>query len=182
MISSKHCENNSSLTGQMPLSRAYLSISFWSSISLRRATSTLEAGWWLTYWMKCFPDSTHSLGGRIALRMSSLDGLFSIGGNWFFLAPKQFQIQKLALIVPCYTYQNSSRMDLILLESNSIKTGKTCIHSEMIKCKCLISITYFNWILVLHKALSWSSFNHFKTIKYIYLNFWKNILHIIILK
>jgi len=51
MISSKHCENSSSLTGQIPLSRAYLSISFWSSISLSLATSTLEAGWWLTYWI-----------------------------------------------------------------------------------------------------------------------------------
>ena len=51
MISSKHWENNSSRTGQMPLSLAYLSISFWSSISLSLATSTREAGWWLTYWI-----------------------------------------------------------------------------------------------------------------------------------
>ena len=30
------------------------------------------------------PCSTHSLGGRIAFRMSSCFGLFSIGGNWLF--------------------------------------------------------------------------------------------------
>ena len=41
----------------MPLSLAYLSMSFWSSISLSLATSILEAGWWLTYWIKCLPNS-----------------------------------------------------------------------------------------------------------------------------
>ena len=55
MISSKHWEKSSSLTGQIPPSRAWRSISFWSSISLRRATSILLAGWWLTYWIQCFP-------------------------------------------------------------------------------------------------------------------------------
>ena len=146
MISSKHWEKSSSRTGQIPLSLAWRSISFWSSISLRRATSILEAGWWLTYWIQCLPVkiggndvssrhkiqisgqlqywrfdhshwiakrldyshwglwqidhlrslsrvydvhhlpfSTHSLGGRIALRMSSCLGLFSIGGRVPFL-------------------------------------------------------------------------------------------------
>mgnify|MGYP006104862213 CR=1 FL=1 len=93
IISSKHWEKSSSLTGQIPLSLACLSISFWSSISLSLATSTLEAGWWLTYWMKCFPDSTHSLGGRIALRISSLLGLVSIGGNCCFLAPIKWKMR-----------------------------------------------------------------------------------------
>ena len=88
IISSKHYENNSSLTGQMPLSLACLSINFWSSISLSLATSTLVDGVWLTYWMKCLPVSTHSLGGKIAFKISSLLGLVSIGGNWFFFAPK----------------------------------------------------------------------------------------------
>ena len=55
MISSKHWEKSSSRTGQIPLSLAWRSISFWSSISLRRATSILEAGWWLTYWIQCLP-------------------------------------------------------------------------------------------------------------------------------
>lgn len=51
MISSKHCEKSSSRTGQMPDSRAYLSISFESRFSLRRATSTREAGVCDTYEM-----------------------------------------------------------------------------------------------------------------------------------
>ena len=55
MISSKHCLKSSSRTGQIPLSRACLSISFWSSISLRRATSILLAGWGLAFWIQCLP-------------------------------------------------------------------------------------------------------------------------------
>ena len=37
--------------------------------------------------MYYFPVSFHSLGGRIALRISSLFGLASSGASWFFLAP-----------------------------------------------------------------------------------------------
>lgn len=87
MISSKHCEKSSSRTGQMPLSRACLSMSFWSSCSLRRATSTLDACWWLTYCTYCLPFSTHSLGGRIAFRILSWLGLLSMIGP--FLEPTE---------------------------------------------------------------------------------------------
>ena len=120
MISSKHWEKSSSRTGQMPLSLAWRSISFWSSISLSLATSILEAGWWLTYWIQCLPAqfkfcqlqtsmsgativltkaknylpcSTHSLGGRIAFKMSSCLGLFSIGGSCPFLL-EAIQVRK----------------------------------------------------------------------------------------
>lgn len=111
IISSKHCLNSSSLTGQMPLSRAWRSISFWSSISLRRATSILLAGYGLAFCIHYLPINSwkvrrggvkqiqidrqlwksvvalvlppwiHSLGGMIALRISSALGLLSIGGK-----------------------------------------------------------------------------------------------------
>ena len=87
MISSKHWEKSSSRTGHIPLSLACLSISFWSSISLSLATSTLEAGWWLTYWMKCFPVSTHSLGGKMAFKISSELGFVSKAGRCDFFVP-----------------------------------------------------------------------------------------------
>jgi len=55
IISSKHCLNSSSLTGQMPLSRAWRSINFWSSISLKRATSILLAGYGLAFCIHYLP-------------------------------------------------------------------------------------------------------------------------------
>lgn len=69
IISSKHCEKSSSLTGQMPLSLAWRSISFWSSISLRRATSILLAAWWLTYWIHYLP--THSKSQQLLEKLNS---------------------------------------------------------------------------------------------------------------
>ena len=70
--SSKHWAYNSLRTWQIPVSRACLCSNFWSSCSCKLITSKRVAGVEETLCRHNWPCSSHSRGGRIESRISSV--------------------------------------------------------------------------------------------------------------